>query len=107
MGEVEVVGTAMPTRGRLGWALIGASTIAREYMVDAIRGAGDEPLWVVSQNADHAGKFSADCRIPRHTTDLAEALADPGRFTDLVMWLWKGPAIETTLPVPPAIELLG
>ncbi len=68
----------MPTRGRLGWALIGASTIAREYMVDAIRGAGDEPLWVVSQNADHAGKFSADCRIPRHTTDLAEALADPG-----------------------------
>lgn len=67
----------MPTSGRLGWALIGASTIAREYMVDAIRGAGDEPLWVISQNRDHAAKFSADCRILHHTTSLADALADP------------------------------
>lgn len=68
----------MPTRGTLGWALIGASTIAREYMVGAIRDAGDAPLWVVSQNSDHAARFSADCRIPRHTTDMAQALADPG-----------------------------
>lgn len=38
---------------------------------------------------------------------VQEALADPGRFTDLVMWLWKGPSIDTPLPVPPVIELLG
>ncbi|HWL93563.1 MAG TPA: GreA/GreB family elongation factor [Phycisphaerae bacterium] len=33
------------------------------------------------------------------------ALADPGRYTDAVMWIWKGPSVETPLPVPPALEL--
>ncbi len=60
-----------------GWALIGASTIAREFMVDAIRGAGDEPLWVVSQNQEHGAKFAADCRLPHATMSLDAALADP------------------------------
>lgn len=65
------------TSGRsLGWAVIGASTIAREFMVDAIRAAGGEPLWVVSGSAELAARFARDCAIPRHTTELAEALAD-------------------------------
>ncbi len=38
---------------------------------------------------------------------VQEALADPGRYTDLLMWLWKGPSVDTALPVPPTIELLG
>lgn len=38
---------------------------------------------------------------------VQEALADPGRYTDLLMWLWKGPSVETPLPVPPATEMLG
>jgi len=35
------------------------------------------------------------------------ALNEPGRFTDAVMWIWKGPDVERTLSVPPLVELLG
>jgi len=38
---------------------------------------------------------------------VQEALADPGRYTDTVMWLWKGPSVVTALPLPPATEMLG
>lgn len=62
---------------KMGWALIGASTIAREFMVDAIRGAGDEPLWVVSQKAAHAADFASACGIQQATVSLQAALADP------------------------------
>ncbi len=36
-----------------------------------------------------------------------QALADPGRYTDAAMWLWKKPAVKTELRLPPAIEMLG
>ncbi len=35
------------------------------------------------------------------------ALASPGRFTDALMWVWKGPAVDTPLPTPPVLELLS
>lgn len=39
--------------------------------------------------------------------DVADrALADPGRYTDALMWLWKEPAIETSLKLPPATEMV-
>lgn len=34
------------------------------------------------------------------------ALAEPGRFTDAMMWLWKGPDVSTALPLPPPTEML-
>lgn len=39
---------------------------------------------------------------------IAEAaLADPGRFTDAFMWLWKGPSVDTELNIPPTLEMLN
>lgn len=37
---------------------------------------------------------------------VQRALMDPGRHTDALMWIWKGPDVQTKLPVPPAMELL-
>lgn len=36
-----------------------------------------------------------------------KALAEPGRYTDAAMWVWKGPDVEVDLPIPPLVELLG
>ncbi|MFQ5502457.1 MAG: GreA/GreB family elongation factor [Phycisphaerae bacterium] len=33
------------------------------------------------------------------------AVADPGRFTDAMMWLWKGADVKVTLPIPTALEM--
>jgi len=38
---------------------------------------------------------------------IERAMADPGRHTDAVMWLWKGPKLETALPVPASLELFN
>jgi transcription elongation factor GreA len=38
---------------------------------------------------------------------VQRALADAGRFTDAVMWIWKGPDVQTPLPVPPLLELFN
>lgn len=40
------------------WGLIGASTIADEWMVGAIRAVGDEVVGVISGNAQRAGEFA-------------------------------------------------
>jgi transcription elongation GreA/GreB family factor len=36
-----------------------------------------------------------------------QILGDPGRHTDALMWIWKGPATGATIPVPPVSELLS
>lgn len=36
-----------------------------------------------------------------------EAMDDGGRFTDALMWLWKGPECETDLQLPGQIELFN
>jgi 1,5-anhydro-D-fructose reductase (1,5-anhydro-D-mannitol-forming) len=60
----------------IGWAIVGASTIGREYMVDAIRQTGGEPLWIVSGDAARAKAFAQACDIAQHTVELCDALAD-------------------------------
>jgi len=35
------------------------------------------------------------------------AVADPGRYTDAFMWLWKGPTVEVDLNPPTALEMLN
>lgn len=35
------------------------------------------------------------------------ALAEPGRYTDALMWLWKGPSVQTPLKIPPLSEFLA
>ncbi len=59
------------------WALIGASTIARQYLVGAIRAQQGEIVSVLSGSAERARGFAAEHQIPRSGTDLDELLADP------------------------------
>ncbi|WP_395703440.1 Gfo/Idh/MocA family protein [Aquabacterium sp.] len=61
-----------------GWGLIGASTIARQYMVDAIRAQpGHAVVAVASGDAAHARAFAAELGIPRVHASVAALLADP------------------------------
>lgn len=59
------------------WALIGASTIARQYMVPAIRARHGEIVSVLSASAERARTFADENRIPLSGTNLDELLADP------------------------------
>jgi len=58
------------------WALIGASTIAAQYMIPAFRAQKGEIVRVVSGSADRAKSYAAEHGIPASGTDLDEALAD-------------------------------
>ncbi|MFK4808925.1 Gfo/Idh/MocA family protein [Devosia sp. ZW T5_3] len=60
----------------LRWALIGASTIARERIVAAIRAAGGNIVAVQSGNLERAEAFAADFALPLATQHLAEAVAN-------------------------------
>jgi len=61
-----------------GWGLIGASTIARQYMVDAIRAQkGHFVHAVMSSQQERAEKFAADCAIPAAYSSVEALLADP------------------------------
>jgi 1,5-anhydro-D-fructose reductase (1,5-anhydro-D-mannitol-forming) len=63
---------------RIRWALIGASTIADEWMVNAIRSQPDgEIATVVSGSAERAREFAEKHAIPSHSADLDAVLADP------------------------------
>jgi 1,5-anhydro-D-fructose reductase (1,5-anhydro-D-mannitol-forming) len=64
---------------KVRWALIGASTIADEWMVDAFRSQPDgEISTVVSGSAERAREFAEKHAIPSHSADLDAVLADPG-----------------------------
>lgn len=63
----------------LNWLLVGASTIASEFMIGAIRGpAGQAVAGVVSGSAAHGRAFADTHAIAVVDTDLAAALARPG-----------------------------
>ncbi|RZF26903.1 Gfo/Idh/MocA family oxidoreductase [Paraburkholderia sp. UYCP14C] len=63
---------------KIRWALIGASTIADEWMIDAIRSQPDgEIVTVISGSAERARGFAEKNAIPSHSTNLGSALADP------------------------------
>ena len=55
------------------WGLIGASTIAHEWVIDAIRANGGEIVSVMSTNAERGRKYADDHGIPHAVTSL-EAL---------------------------------
>jgi 1,5-anhydro-D-fructose reductase (1,5-anhydro-D-mannitol-forming) len=55
----------------LRWGLIGASTIASEHMIGAIRANGGEVVAVLSSNALRGRSYAETHGIPRSTTDLA------------------------------------
>ncbi|RKE86092.1 Gfo/Idh/MocA family oxidoreductase [Rhizobium sp. AG855] len=58
------------------WALIGASTIARQYMIGAIRAERGDIVRVLSSSAERARDFAAEHKIPKSGADLQELLAD-------------------------------
>jgi 1,5-anhydro-D-fructose reductase (1,5-anhydro-D-mannitol-forming) len=61
----------------LGWGLVGASTIAHEWMIAAIRAQpGNHIVTVMSQNAQRAASYAAEHAIPKAFTSLEEMLAD-------------------------------
>ena len=58
------------------WALIGASRIASNHMIDAIRGQPDAQIVsVLSADAQRAESYAATHGIPQHFTDLDTLLA--------------------------------
>jgi 1,5-anhydro-D-fructose reductase (1,5-anhydro-D-mannitol-forming) len=63
----------------VGWGLIGASTIAREWMIAAIRAQpGHEVVALLSSDASRAAAFAEEHGIGRVYTELINLLADPG-----------------------------
>lgn len=54
------------------WGLIGASTIAAQHMIGAIRAQGGAVAAVLSSDAARAADYAARHDIPSWTTDLAE-----------------------------------
>ena len=56
---------------RLRWGLIGASTIAAQHMIGAIRANGGDVVAVMSASAERAKAFAAKHDIRRSTTELA------------------------------------
>jgi 1,5-anhydro-D-fructose reductase (1,5-anhydro-D-mannitol-forming) len=59
----------------LRWGLIGASTIAAEHMIGAIRANGGEVVSVMSANTERAGKYAREHDIAHATTSLADLVA--------------------------------
>lgn len=59
------------------WGLIGASTIAREWVIGAIRATGGEVISVMSTNAERGKTYAAEQGIARSVTSLADLLSDP------------------------------
>lgn len=58
------------------WALIGASTIAAEHMIGALRGAGQDVAAVVSTGASRAAEFAQAHGIAVASAQLDPVLAD-------------------------------
>ncbi|MDB5059693.1 MAG: oxidoreductase domain protein [Chloroflexi bacterium] len=69
----------MSSRKPLGWGLIGASTIARQYMVPAINAQPDSYVAaVMSSNGEHALAFATAAVIESAYSTVDDLLADPG-----------------------------
>lgn len=60
-----------------GWGLIGASTIAREWVIGAIRATGGDIVSVMSSSAERATAYAAANGIGRATDRLDALLSDP------------------------------
>lgn len=58
------------------WGLIGASNIAANHMIGAIRGAGGDIRSVLSASPERAESYAATHGVPRGTADLETLLAE-------------------------------
>jgi len=58
------------------WGLIGASTIAREWVIGAIRATGGEITTVMSTDAARGADYAQKNGIPSSTTNLEQLLSD-------------------------------
>jgi 1,5-anhydro-D-fructose reductase (1,5-anhydro-D-mannitol-forming) len=62
----------------LGWGLVGASTIAHEWVIDAIRSVPDnEVVAVLSTDAERGPRYASSHRIPHAYASLSALLGDP------------------------------
>src|SRR5260370_11126357 len=61
----------------LRWGVSGASSIASEHMIGAIRATGGEVVAVGSSDASRGQSYAETHGIPRSTTDLAELVEAP------------------------------
>ena len=59
------------------WGLIGASTIAREWVIGAIRAAGGEAVSVMSSSAERGEAYAAENGIAKAVTSIDELVGDP------------------------------
>ncbi|MGI9370003.1 MAG: Gfo/Idh/MocA family protein [Ruegeria sp.] len=61
----------------MNWVFVGASTIASQYMLDAVRQQpGHVVTWIVSNSADRVKSWAAEHEIANATTVLSDALSD-------------------------------
>ena len=68
----------MTENRHLGWGFIGASTIAREWMIAAVRAQDDsDAVAVMSGSAERGAAFAAETGIARSYHTLDGLLADP------------------------------
>ncbi|MGO8833034.1 MAG: Gfo/Idh/MocA family protein [Roseiarcus sp.] len=58
----------------LRWGLVGATTIAREWMIAAIRAEGGQIVGVMSADSARAAAYAAEFDIPMATTSLDQLL---------------------------------
>lgn len=60
------------------WGLIGASTIASQWMIDAFRTNDQAAVkWLVSGSEERGKTYAKDHNIPNSTSDLGQMLEDP------------------------------
>jgi len=59
------------------WGLIGASTIAHEWVIDAIRAVGGEIVSVMSTSAERGAQYASDNGIAKSVTSVAGLVGDP------------------------------
>jgi 1,5-anhydro-D-fructose reductase (1,5-anhydro-D-mannitol-forming) len=63
--------------GTVGWGLIGASNVAREWVLDAIRSQpGNEVVTVMSSDTDRALSYAKANNILGHSSNLDAVLSD-------------------------------
>ena len=68
----------MQQKESFGWGLIGASTIAREWMIPAINAQPDsQVVAVMSSSAERGKQYASNNNIPRSYTSIDALLADP------------------------------
>lgn len=59
------------------WGLIGASTIAHEWVIDAIRAVGGEVVSVMSTSAERGAAYARNHGIAKSVTGVDELVNDP------------------------------